>query len=294
VTSAAVRRVLAGTYRDLLKNQTFQAAAALSYYSILSVFPALILLSSIVGHVPLPGFFDDVLVAIGRVAPPGTMPMINGVLSDILGKNSNAWLSLGTLGTLWIVSSAFEEMIESLDAAYEASDDRPFWKTRLLALGLAGMSVFSLICTIALIVVGPKAGDWLAAEFFLFPPFALLWPIIHWTLAIVITVFTVAMIYLLGPNLKQRLLTTLPGAIFSVACWIGLSKLLTIYFKYFANYNRTYGALGGLMALMTWLYWVYFILLVGGELNAEIAKERGSLAAPIASPSRRRRTDLAA
>lgn len=289
-----MRRVLAGTYRDLLKNQTFQAAAALSYYSILSVFPALILLSSIVGHVPLPGFFDDVLVAIGRVAPPGTMPMINGVLSDILGKNSNAWLSLGTLGTLWIVSSAFEEMIESLDAAYEVSDDRPFWKTRLLALALAGMSVFSLICTIALIVVGPKAGGWLAAEFFLFPPFALLWPIIHWTLAVVITVFTVAMIYLLGPNLKQRLLTTLPGAIFSVVCWIGLSKLLTIYFKDFANYNRTYGALGGLMALMTWLYWVYFILLVGGELNAEIAKERGSLAAPVASPPRRRRTDLAA
>jgi len=294
VTSAAVQRVLAGTYRDLLKNQTFQAAAALSYYSMLSVFPALILLSSIMGHIPLPGFFDDVLVAIGRVAPPGTMPMINGVLNDILGKNSNAWLSLGTLGTLWIVSSAFEEVIESLDAAYEVSDVRPFWKTRLLALGLAGMSLFFLICTIGVIVVGPKAGGWLAAKFSLSSVFVLLWPTIHWTLAVVFTVFAVAMIYLLGPNLKQRLLTTLPGAALSVVCWIGLSKLLAIYFKHFANYNRTYGALGGLMALMTWLYWVYFILLVGGELNAEIAKERGSLPTPAVSPARRRRTDLAA
>ncbi len=294
MTFAALRRAIARTYQDLLKNQTFQAAASLSYYSILSVFPALILLSSIVGHIPLPGFFDDVLVAIGRVAPPGTMPMINGVLSDILGKNSSAWLSLGTLGTLWIVSSAFEEVIESLDAAYEVLDDRPFWKTRLLALGLAGMSLFFLICTIGVIVVGPKVGGWLAARFSLSSAFVLLWPTIHWTLAIVITMFTVAMIYRLGPNLKQRLITTLPGAIFSVACWIGLSKLLSIYFKYFANYNRTYGALGGLMALMTWLYWVYFILLVGGELNAEIAKERRNLTSATVSTPKRRRTDLVA
>jgi membrane protein len=179
----------------LLKDQTFQAAAALSYYSMLSVFPALILLSSIMGHIPLPGFFDDLLVAIGRVAPPGSMPMINGVLNDILGNNSTAWLSLGTLGTLWIVSSAFEEVIESLDAAYEVSDVRPLWKTRLLALGLAGMSLFFLICTIGVIVVGPKAGGWLAAKFSLSSAFVLLWPTIHWTLAIVFTVFTVAMIY---------------------------------------------------------------------------------------------------
>ncbi len=276
----------------MLKNETFQAAAALSYYSILSIFPALILLSAVMAQIPVPDFFEDLLVAMGRVVPPGTMPMVNGVLTDILGKNSGAWLSLGTLGTLWVVSSAFEQMIEALDAAYEVPDDRPFWKSRLLALGLAAISGFFLACTIAAIVIGPRAGGWLAGKFYVSSTFVLLWPFIHWALAIVFTVFTVSIIYFLGPNVKQRFLATLPGAAVCVACWIGLSRLLAIYFKYLANYNRTYGTLGGVMAMMTWLYWIYFILLAGGELNAEIAKENRTSSFP--DIHRRRSTDLAA
>ena len=80
------------------------------------------------------------MFAIGRVAPPGTMPMLTP--SSRTYSNSGAWLSLGTLGTLWVVSSAFEELIEALDAAYEVEDHRPFWKTRLLAVGLAAITVF--------------------------------------------------------------------------------------------------------------------------------------------------------
>jgi membrane protein len=84
-------------------------------------------------------------------------------------------------------------------------------------------------------------------------------------------------------------LWTLPGAVLSVLCWIGLTHLLGIYFHYFANYNRTYGTLGGVMALMTWLYWAYFILLVGCELNAELAKERNASQVSTAQPLGNRR-----
>ena len=74
---------MARTYRDVLKNSTFQAAAALSYYSILCIFPALIILSAVMSYIPLPGFFQDALVAMGRVVPPGTMPIVDAVLKDI-------------------------------------------------------------------------------------------------------------------------------------------------------------------------------------------------------------------
>jgi len=104
----------------------------------------------------------------------------------------------------------------------------------------------------------------------------LLWPYIHWTIAIGFTVLAVETIYFLAPKVKQRFLATLPGAVLSVVCWSGLSFLLRIYFRYFGNYNRTYGTLAGVMALMTWLYWAYFILLAGGELNAELAKAQNS------------------
>ncbi|MGA8274206.1 MAG: YihY/virulence factor BrkB family protein [Candidatus Sulfotelmatobacter sp.] len=276
MTFATTKRVIASTYHDVLKNQTVQAAAALSYYSILGVFPALIFMSAVMAYIPLPNFFEDVLIGMGRIVPSGIMPVINGVLNDILGKNSTTWLSLGTLGTIWVVSSAFDEMIEALDAAYDVTDSRPFWKTRLLAVGLAATAGVLLMCAIATMVIGPRVGHWLAGTLSLSTAFVLLWPVIHWTMALSFTVLAVAMIYFLAPNVKQRFRASLPGAFFSTACWIVLSYLLGIYFRYFENYNRTYGTLGGVLALMTWLYYAYFILLAGGELNAELAKERSS------------------
>jgi membrane protein len=267
------KHAVARAYHDALKNRTLQAAAALSYYSILSIFPALILLSAVMAYIPLPDFFLDALVAMARVVPRGTMPMVYSVLIGVLGANMRAWLSLGTLGTLWLLSSAFDEMIDALDAAYDVTDPRPFWKRRLLAVGLAAITGLLLMCAIAAMVVGPKAGEWLASRMSLSGAFVILWPFIHRAIAIGFAVFAVQTVYFLAPNVKHRFLSTLPGAILSIVCWMGLSYLLGIYFRYFEDYNRIYGTLGGIMALMTWLYWAYFIFLAGGELNAELAKE---------------------
>jgi membrane protein len=265
----AVRRV----FNDVVTNQTLQAAAALSYYSILSIFPALILLSAVMAYIPLPNFFADALAAMARVVPRGTMPVVYSVLIGVLGANLRAWLSFGTVGTLWLVSSAFDEMITSLDTAYGVTKHRPFWKERLLALGLSIITGFLLMCAIAAMVVGLDAGEWLSGRFFLSRLFLLLWPFIHWTIGIGFALFGVQMIYFLAPNVKQRFMATLPGAVLSVACWMGLSYLLGIYFRYFESYNRIYGTLGGVLVFMTWLYWAYFIFLAGGKLNAELAKE---------------------
>ena len=207
-----------------------------------------------------------------RVVPQGTMPIVYSVLVGVLGANLRAWLSLGTLGTLWVVSSAFDEMIDSLDTAYDVTDHRPMWKTRLLAVGLALITGFLLMLVIAALVMGPKIGEWLAVKNGMSGVFLLLWPLIHWTIAAGFAVLAMQTIYLLAPNVNHRFRSTLPGAIFSVVCCMALSYLLGIYFRYFENYNRIYGTLGGVMALMTWLYWAYFIFLAGGELNAELLK----------------------
>jgi membrane protein len=100
----------------------------------------------------------------------------------------------------------------------------------------------------------------------------LLWPYIHWTIAIAFTVLAVEALYFLAPNVKQRFLATLPGAVLAVGCWLGLSYLLGMYFRHFAHFNKTYGTLGAAIALMTWLYWTGFAMLLGAELNAELAK----------------------
>jgi membrane protein len=280
VTFDRNKRALRRAFSDVIANPTFQASAALSYYSILSIFPALILLSAVMAHVPLPNFFSDVLVAMTRVLPKGTMPMVYSVLVGVLGANLRAWLSFGTIGTVWIVSSAFDEMIDALNLAYDATEDRPFWKRRLLAIGMSFIIGFLLMFSIALMVLGARASGWLAAKLSISGLFIATWPLVHAIIAIAFALLGVQTVYFLAPNVKQRFLGTLPGAILSVAGWMGLSALLGIYFRYFSNYNRIYGTLGGVMVLMTWLYWAYFIFLAGGELNAELAKERNAQKVP--------------
>jgi membrane protein len=215
----------------------------------------------------------------GELLPADTMRLVYSVLGDVFSNHRGTWLSIGTLGIVWTASSAFDAIIEALDIAYDAQDDRPYWKTRLLAIGLAAIIGGLLLVALGVMIVGPRFGDWIAARLSLSTLFAALWPFLRWTIAIGFTVLAVELLYFLAPNVKQRFAATLPGAVLSVAVWNGLSFLLGIYFRHFANFNRTYGALGGLIALMTWLYWTTFVLLVGAEINAELAKEteQGSL-----------------
>ena len=159
-----IRRALVRAYRDLVRHHTLQVAAALSYYCILSIFPGLIFLSAIVAFIPLPDLFGHVLMLMGRLLPPDTMRGVYSVLGDVLASNRLTWLSFGMVGTIWMASAAFDAMIEALDIAYDVTDDRPYWKTRLLAIGLAAISGGLLLAALALMVVGPRFGAWLASR----------------------------------------------------------------------------------------------------------------------------------
>jgi len=135
-----MRRALIVVYRDVLQHHTLQAAAALSYYLVLSMFPGLIFLAAVMGAIPLPDLFGSVLRLMWTLFPPDTMRLVQSVLSDVLPTNHKAWLSLGIVGTIWVASAAFDAMIEALDIAYDVKEARPFWKTRLLAIGLAAIT----------------------------------------------------------------------------------------------------------------------------------------------------------
>ncbi len=267
-----IKHALARTYGDMLRNHTTQMAAALSYYFVLSLFPALIFLSAVVAYLPVPDLFNQALGVMARFLPPDSMGLVRRVLADVITPNRGTFLSFGILGSLWAASGGFSAAIEALNIAYEVNDDRPFWKTRPLALGLAFLAGTLLLVALSVMIVGPRFGEWLASRIHLSKLFVLLWPYIHWSIAIGFAVFAVEALYFLAPNVKQRFLATLPGAILAVACWITLSYLLGVYFRHFANFNKTYGTLGAGIALMTWLYWTGFAMLVGAELNSELAK----------------------
>ena len=292
---ASVKRALARTYARVVRNHMLQMAAALAYYFVLSLFPALIFLSAVVAYLPVPDLFNQALALMARFLPADSMGLVQRVLADVVTPNRETFLSFGILGTIWAASGGFAAAIEALNIAYEVEDDRPFWKTRPLALGLAFIIGALLLIALCVMVVGPRFGQWLAVRVHLSELFVRLWPYIHWTIAIGFTVLAIEVLYFLAPNVKQRFRATLPGAVLAVGCWIGLSYLLGVYFRHFGTFNKTYGTLGGAIALLVWLYWTGFATLVGALLNAELAKisREGQLQEKHQPPAITR-TDLAA
>ena len=215
-----IKNALSRTYGDVVRNHTTQMAAALSYYFVLSLFPALIFLSAVVAYLPVPDLFGQALGLMARFIPPDSMGLVRRILVDVVTPNRGAFLSFGILGTLWAASGGFSAAIEALNVAYDVQDDRPFWKTRPLAIGLALTIGGLLLLTLAVMILGPRFGEWLASRVHLSNVFVFLWPFIHWSIAVAFTILAVEALYYLAPNVKQRFLATLPGAILAVGCWI--------------------------------------------------------------------------
>jgi membrane protein len=275
MNSDIIRRVLLRTCDDVARNYSLYMAAALSYYFVLSLFPALILLSGMVAYLPVPNLLDQALGFMAHLLPSDSMGLIRRVLTDVLAPNHKFVLSFGILGTLWTIWCGFAATIQALNMAYDVREVRPFWRTGLLAVGLALTTGFLILVALSVMVVGPQFGEWLAGRVHLSGFFVLLWPYIRWTIAVGFAVLAIEMLYFLAPNVKQRFRATLPGGVFAVACWIGLSSLLEEYFRYFGRFNKTYGTLGAAIALMVWLYLTGFAVLLGATLNAELAKIGG-------------------
>jgi membrane protein len=270
---AKIKDALWRTVEAVPRKHTLQMAAALSYYFVISLFPAFLLVSAILAYLPGAHPFDQVLSLMSGFVPKESLELLRRVLATVITPNRSALLSFGILGTLWTASGGFAAAIEALDISYEVEEARPFWVTRPLAVELTLLVGALLLIALVVMIVGPEFGTWLAQRTHLSWLLARAWPTIHWTVAVVFTVLAVEALYFLAPNVKQRFWATLPGAILAVGSWIGLSYALGIYFRSFAHFNKTYGAMGAVIALMVWLYWTSFFMLVGAELNCELAKE---------------------
>src|SRR5437763_4774418 len=144
------------TYDDVTRNHTLQMAAALSYYFVLSLFPSLIFLSAVVAYLPVPNLFEQALSTMSRFLPPDSMGLVRRVLADVITPNRGTFLSFGILGTAWAASGGFAAAIEALNIAYDVDDDRPFWKTRPLAVGLACITGVLLLTALSVMIVGQR------------------------------------------------------------------------------------------------------------------------------------------
>jgi membrane protein len=245
------------------------------YFFLLSLFPMLIVAATMMGYLPVPNLFERGVDVASGLVPPDAMGVVRGTLASVLKEQHAGLLSLGIIGAIWSASGGFSSMIDCLDIAYDVKQSRSYIRQRVLAIGLT-FAVGGLF-TIALIasVLGPQFGDFLSKTFHVQALVARLWPAVRWGAIFVSVVIAIELLYFLGPNVKQRFMDTLPGAILATAVWLLASLGLGLYISHFGNYNKTYGSLGAVIALMLWLYVTSIIIIVGAEVNSELVKMRG-------------------
>lgn len=282
------RRVLQLTYAGVRSNHTSQLAAGLSYYFILSLFPLLITFAAGLALVPLPHLFDQILTLMARFIPPDSMGLVRRVLRDVITPHGGSLLSVGIVATIWAASGGVAALIEAVNVAYSLPDRRSYVRKRALAIGLmfavGGLAVLAL----ALMVVGPGFGRWLAGKAGLGGVFVALWPYVRWTLSIACAVLSIELIYMWAPTERRPFRSTLPGAVIALVTWVVLSSALGLYLRNFGKLNKTYGTLAAAVALLLWLYWTAFSILVGAQFNAETmqAEEAATAATKETSGSR--------
>lgn len=248
-------------------------AAALTYYALMSLFPALIAFIGIVGLVADPrGVTETITEIVNEIGPETAAQTFAGPIESITSSAGTAgFLAIvGTLVAVWSASAYVGAFIRASNVIYETPEGRPFWKLRPLQLAITLVTILlAAITLLALIVSGPLA-EAIGGAIGLSDAAVTLYQIAKWPVlaALVIAIFGV--LYYASPNVKIRgFRWVTPGSVVALVVWIIVSAAFAFYVANFGSYDKTYGTLGGVVALLVWLWITNLAILFGHQLNAE-------------------------
>ena len=287
----SVRELGRRLWRESEKDELMGRAAQLSYYALLALFPALLFLTALMGLFSVQNFMPELMSYLRNVLPADALSMVERFLTQVAEGSGVNILSLGALGSLWASSSGVTAIMDALNVVYDVKEDRrPFWRVRLIAILLTIALAGFVIASLALVLYGPTIGEWIAAWMDLGVAFTKVWNVLQWPTIVGLMLIVVAAIYHLCPDRRYkrwRLIT--PGSLFAVLMWLIVSLGFKGYVDNFSNYNKVYGSIAGVIVLMLWFYWTGLVLLLGGEINAEIDKAAAEQKAGSSEPRRTQR-----
>ncbi|HET9660937.1 MAG TPA: YihY/virulence factor BrkB family protein [Thermomicrobiales bacterium] len=264
--------LLKRSIRAFVKDDMLTYAAALSYSALFALFPFLIFLIAVLGFLRIPQFFDWLLEQAQSALPADSFRLVENVIRDIEGKSRGGLLSFGIVIAIWSASSGIRSVMNAMNVAYRVEETRPAPRRYLLSvlytIGLAAL----LIAAAALMLIGPRAIEWIADRAELGSQFVTLWTWLRWPVLALLLMVVAALIYYVAPNVDQPFALLSPGAVVAVAIWVLASVGFSLYVANFSNYSATYGSLGGMVVLLLYFYISSAVLLLGAEVNAELRR----------------------
>jgi membrane protein len=241
-------------------------SAQLAYFFLLSLFPLLIVVFTLIPYIPIP--HPDMLGMIKGFAPADTMKLIEKNVNDVISHRNGGLLSFGIIGTIWSASNGINAIVRAFNKAYNVKESRSFIVSRGMAILLTFGMIFVFILAIIIPIFGKEIGVFLFSQLGYTSQFLKLWNMLSWLVSAIILFLIFTVLYWIAPNVKLRCKSAFPGAAFATVGWIISSLGLSVYVGKISNYSLTYGSIGTIIVLMIWLYISAFIIILGGEINA--------------------------
>ena len=259
-------------------------SAQLSYYFLLALFPLLLFLITLFGYFNGAGSHlrRRLIAYLGEVMPASALHLVTATIDEVTQARGGGKLSVGLLLALWASSSGMNAISQSLNAAYDVRETRPWWKVRLISIALTVALSILIISALLIVLYGGRLGHFVAAMVHEGGAFSIVWRVLQFPIALIFVFVTFDLIYRLAPNVKgprrdarlpasdyrRRWLS--PGVVVAVVLWLLVSLGFRLYLHFFNSYSATYGSLGALIILMLWFYLTGAAILLGAEINCEL------------------------
>jgi membrane protein len=268
---AAVKR----TVREFQVDNLSDWAAALTYYSVLSIFPALLVLISLV-DLAGPGTIQTLLDNLGQVAPGSVNQILRDAIDNLQQTRGSAGvLALVSLATaLWLASRYIAAFMRASNAIYDVPEGRPVWKTLPIRIGVTVVVMVLLAVSAVAVVATGGLAERIGRLLGIGSTAVSVWDIAKWPVLLLIVGFLFALLYWASPNARQPVRWITPGGILAVVVWVVASVAFALYVANFGSYNKTYGSLASVIIFLVWLWLSNTAILLGAELNAELERSR--------------------
>jgi membrane protein len=270
---AAAKRTL-GEFAD---DQLTDRAAALTYYAVLSIFPGLLVVLSLLG---LLGTQAKPLVDnLTKAAPSNVQQLIKPVTANLQNGHGAAGAAaiIGLVLAVWSASSYIAAFMRAANVVYDVPEGRPFWKTTPIRIGVTVLIMVLLVASALMVVVTGGLASHVGQVLGIGSTAVTVWDIAKWPVLLIIVSLMISILYWVAPNAKRGFQWVSPGGVLAVVVWLIASGLFAFYVANFANYNKTYGSIAGVIIFLVWLWISNIAILFGAEFNAEL--ERGRAAA---------------
>jgi membrane protein len=257
---------LAYRFRD---DDVTALAAELAYSLLISFFPMLIFIITLIGFSSLNS--SEVLLGLSQILPSSLFDLVKSTIVDVVETRNQNLLSISLILTIWISSTGFKAVIKGINRAYSETERRSIIKLEFIAIICTLALTLIIFMTLALLVLGELIGRNLGLYLGHSDEFMAAWNFFRYIIILSAMIFVFAALYRYTPSRKMTWREVMPGAIFATVGWVAASMIFSFYVNNFENYTNIYGSIGVIIMLLTWLFITSVIILMGGEVNATLA-----------------------